>query len=168
MNRKIAASIAGLAVVAAIGIITVSTSHSQKVPQVTYTSIKGEQRSTDSFKGKVVLINFWATSCTGCVKEMPKLVDTYNKFQARGYETVAVAMSYDSPNYVANFTEQRKLPFFVALDTTGEIAQKFGGIQLTPTSILVDKNGQIIQRFIGEPDFAQLEALIERKLKETA
>jgi peroxiredoxin len=69
--------------------------------------------------GKVMLVNFWATSCATCVKEMPQIVATHDKFKARGLDTLAVAMSYDPPAFVAKFAETRKLPFGVAIDNTG-------------------------------------------------
>ncbi|MBV1775684.1 TlpA family protein disulfide reductase [Burkholderiaceae bacterium DAT-1] len=135
-------------------------------PQVSYTSIQGEQITQASLKGKVVLVNFWATTCTGCVAEMPKLMATQNKFAERGLKTVAVAMSYDPPTQVAAFAEARKLPFFVALDGDGKLAKQFGDVNLTPTTFLIDKHGNIVQRYIGEPDFAKLEQLITDKLAE--
>ncbi|MFC3532552.1 TlpA family protein disulfide reductase [Vogesella facilis] len=134
-------------------------------PAVQYTSLSGQQASTDSLKGKVVLVNFWATSCSGCMAEMPKLVATQQKYAPQGFQTVAVAMSYDPPNYVQAYVNDKKLPFFVALDSQGSIAKSFGDIQLTPTSILIDKQGNIIKRFVGEPDFAELHQLIEQNLK---
>ena len=73
-----------------------------------------------------MLVNFWATTCVSCVKEMPDLVATYNKYQARGYETVAVAMSYDPPAWVLNFAQSRQLPFKVALDVDGSAAKAYG------------------------------------------
>lgn len=133
-------------------------------PAVQYTSLAGQQASTDSLKGKVVLVNFWATSCSGCMAEMPKLRATHEKYREQGYETVAVAMSYDPPNYVNTYVNDTKLPFFVTLDSDGSIAKAFGEIQLTPTSILIDKNGKIIKRFVGEPDFNELHQLIEKGL----
>ncbi|MFC3626499.1 TlpA family protein disulfide reductase [Vogesella amnigena] len=134
-------------------------------PAVQYTSLSGQQASTDSLKGKVVLVNFWATSCSGCMAEMPKLVATQQKYGAQGYQTVAVAMSYDPPNYVQSYVSDKKLPFFVTLDSQGSIAKAFGDIQLTPTSILIDKQGNIIKRFVGEPNFDELHQLIEQNLK---
>ncbi len=133
-------------------------------PPVTLTLLDGKQRELQALRGKVVLVNFWATSCTTCVKEMPSIVATHEKFKARGFETLAVAMSYDPPAYVANFAESRKLPFLVAIDTTGGVAKAFGDVRLTPTTILIDRRGEIVKRYVGEPDFAALHALVERLL----
>jgi peroxiredoxin len=137
-------------------------------PKSTFVLLDGTQTTTTELKGKVTLVNFWATSCVSCVKEMPALVDTYNKFKDRGYETVAVAMSYDEPRFVLNFAQTRQLPFKVAIDNTGEIAQSWGDVKLTPTTYLVDKQGQIVKRFVGEPDMTALHQLIEELLGRAA
>ncbi len=133
-------------------------------PASTFVLLDGSKLTTADLKGKVTLVNFWATTCVSCVKEMPMLVDTHNKFKDRGYETVAVAMSYDPPAWVLNFTQSRQLPFKVALDNTGELAKNWGDVKLTPTTYLVDKQGNIIKRFVGEPDTAALHTLIEELL----
>ena len=114
----------------------------------------------------MVLVNFWATSCSTCVAEMPQFVSAFEKFKTRGYQTMAVAMSYDPPAYVANFAETRKLPFGVAIDNTGEIANKFGEVRLTPTSFLINKRGEIVKRYVGAPDFAEFHALVDKLLAE--
>ena len=136
-------------------------------PNVGYTLLDGSKTSTEQLRGKVVLVNFWATDCTTCVKEMPDIVATHQKYKAQGYETVAVAMSYDPPAYVINFAESRKLPFGVAIDNTGAIARSFGQVQLTPTSVLINKRGEIVKRYVGEPDFVALHQLVEKLLAET-
>jgi len=136
-------------------------------PSVGYTLLDGTKVNTEQLRGKVVLVNFWATSCTTCVHEMPQIVATHEKYKARGYDTLAVAMSYDPPAYVINFAETRKLPFGVAIDNTGQIAQSFGDVQLTPTSVLINKRGEIVKRYVGEPDFAALHSLVEKLLAET-
>lgn len=135
-------------------------------PNVQFATLNGEKLSTVDLRGKVVLVNFWATTCVTCVKEMPALIDTYNKFRDKGFDTVAVAMSYDPPNYVLNFAQSRALPFKVALDLQGEVARGFGDVKLTPTTFILDKRGQIVKRYLGEPNFAELHALLERKLAE--
>lgn len=136
-------------------------------PSVGYTLLDGKQSTTDQQRGKVLLVNFWATSCTTCVHEMPQIVATHEKFKARGFDTLAVAMSYDPPAYVINFAETRKLPFGVAIDNTGAIAKSFGQVQLTPTSVLINKRGEIVKRYVGEPDFVALHQLVEKLLAES-
>lgn len=133
-------------------------------PEVTYTSLSGEKITSQSLRGKVVMVNFWATSCVTCIKEMPDMVKTYNKFQGKGLELVAVAMSYDPPNYVLNYARTRNLPFKVALDSDGAVAKAFGDIKLTPTTFVIDKQGNILKRYVGEPDFAELHKLLDKAL----
>ena len=135
---------------------------------MSYTLLDGQKLSTDTLKGQVVLVNFWATSCTTCVAEMPEIMATYEKYKARGYQTVAVAMAYDPPAYVANFAQTRKLPFGVAIDNTGAIAKGFGDIKLTPTTFLINKRGEIVKRYVGAPDFEALHTLVEKLLAEKA
>ena len=133
-------------------------------PQVTFIDLSGKKISTESLRGKVVIVNFWATDCKSCVREMPQMVETYNKFKGQGLEFVAVAMKYDPPNYVINFTEANKLPFTVALDSGGDIAKSFNEVQLTPTTFVIDKQGKIIKRYVGEPDFAAFHVILQKAL----
>jgi peroxiredoxin len=150
------------AAIAAAGYFSFSAK--QAAPEVTFTSLTGEKVSMQSLRGKVVMVNFWATSCTTCVKEMPEMVQTYNKYKDKGLDFVAVAMSYDPPNYVLNYAQTRSLPFKVALDTQGELAKSFGDVKLTPSTFVIDKNGKVIKRYVGEPDFVALHQLLEKAL----
>jgi peroxiredoxin len=70
----------------------------------------------------------------------------------------------DHPNQVAEFTKRRALPFPVALDTTGAVAKSFGNVRITPTSYLLGKDGRVIKKFVGEPDWAEFHALVEKAL----
>jgi peroxiredoxin len=135
-------------------------------PPSTFVLLDGSRQTTADMKGKVTLVNFWATSCVTCVAEMPRLVATHDKYKDRGYDTLAVAMSYDPPSYVVNYAQTRKLPFKVAIDNTGAVAKAWGEVQLTPTTYLVNKRGEIVKRYVGEPDFAELHKLIEKLLAE--
>lgn len=156
-----------LAVVVALalaGALVMLLSQKPAASSVTFTALNGEKIALDSLRGKVVLVNFWATSCPGCIKEMPDLVKTWQKYHSRGLETIAVAMSYDPPEYVRQFAEKNALPFTVSLDADGTVAQAFGNVRVTPTTLVIDKQGQIIQQYVGEPDFAKLHALIESAL----
>ncbi|AHV91434.1 TlpA disulfide reductase family protein [Bordetella holmesii] len=133
-------------------------------PQVVFTTLQGKKVAMQDLKGKVVLVKFWATSCVTCVKQMPDTIEAYNTYAPKGYEAIGVAMQYDPPNYVLNFVQSRKLPFPVALDTKGEIAQAFGNVRLTPTAFLIDKQGRIIKRYLGEYDVAEFHATVEKAL----
>jgi peroxiredoxin len=135
----------------------------QRVPDATFTLLSGQKISTADLKGKVYLVNFWATSCTTCMHEMPQMIQTYNRFKGEGLEFVAVAMNYDAPMYVMNYAQTRQLPFKVAMDD-GSAAQKFGNVQLTPTTFVVDRNGHILKRYVGEPQFAELDKLLQKAL----
>jgi peroxiredoxin len=115
-----------------------------RAPESTFVLLNGSKVTSKQLQGKVALVNFWATSCTTCVAEMPELVATYNKFKDRGYVTLGVA-----------------------IDNTGTVAREWGDIQLTPTTFLVNKQGEIVKRFVGTPDFAELHKLIEKLLAET-
>lgn len=141
--------------------------NSSGVPQSSFTLLDGSSRTTADLKGKVALINFWATSCTTCVAEMPMMVSTYEKFRSRGFETIAVAMSYDPPAYVVNFAQTRKLPFPVAIDNTGAVAKVWGDVKVTPTTFVVNRRGEIVKRIVGKPDFVELHQLIDRLLSES-
>jgi peroxiredoxin len=125
---------------------------SSAAPNVSFTTLKGETFRTPDLHGKVVLVKFWATSCVTCIAQMPDTIANYNDLSPKGFDTVAVAMNYDPPNYVKNYTETRKLPFKVVIDSTGEIAKAFGDVKLTPTAFLIDKNGNIIKRYLGNYD----------------
>ena len=162
-RRLIVAVIAAVAL-AGSALVWRELAHSEPAPAVSYTLLDGRKGSTASLRDKVLLVNFWATSCTSCVAEMPHIVTTHNKFKNRGYDTLAVAMSYDPPALVARFAESRQLPFGVAIDNTGEIAKRFGDVQLTPTTFLIDKRGNIVKRYVGAPDFAALQQLIDKLL----
>ncbi len=154
-------------VVSMSAIVLAGCSAREAAPQSQFVLLDGSKASTADFKGKVVLVNFWATTCVSCVKEMPELVRTFEKYKAQGFDTVAVAMSYDPPDWVVNFARSRQLPFKVALDNTGEIATAWGDVQLTPTTYLVDRNGQVVKRYVGAPDFNALHQLIESLLAES-
>ncbi len=155
------------AMVLAAAVSLPGCSGAEAAPSSTFVLLDGSRQTTADLKGKVTLVNFWATSCVTCVAEMPKVISTYNKYQSQGYDTLAVAMSYDPPSYVVNYTETRKLPFKVAIDNTGAVAKAWGDVQLTPTTYLVNKRGEIVKKYVGEPDFAALHQLIEKLLAET-
>ncbi len=158
------AFIAGSMLIALSVLFYLSLSNRQTAPDVTYMNLKGEKISTQSLRGKVLMVNFWATTCSTCVAEMPQMVATYNQYHSQGLEFVAVAMRDDPPNLVLNYAETRQLPFHVVLDLQGKLAQSFGDVKATPTTFVIDKQGRIIKRYVGKPSFEELHKLLQQEL----
>ncbi|MDR2014296.1 MAG: TlpA family protein disulfide reductase [Azoarcus sp.] len=137
-------------------------------PEVSFTTLQGERLDTAALRGKVVLVNFWATTCSTCVAEMPDLAKTYEKFATHGLEIIAVAMDYDPETQVRAYADKAALPFKVALDPNGKVALGFEGVRMTPTTFLIDRQGRIVHKYLGAPDFAALHALLETLLAKPA
>jgi peroxiredoxin len=133
----------------------------EQAPAVSYTLLDGRRSELAALRGHVVLVNFWSTDCAPCVEEMPAMVANWRRFSPQGFETLAVAMSYDPPALVSNFAKARALPFGVVIDNTGDIARRLGNVQFTPTSLLINKRGEIVRRWVGKTDFAAIAPLIE-------
>ena len=166
--RSFVAGVVALVVALAVALAVVfawqGTAKRNPAPDVAYTLLDGRQGTLRALRGKVVLVSFWSMNCDTCVNEMPSIVATDGMFRARGYETLAIAMSYDPPNYVVSFVQTRQLPFPVALDVDGAHARAFGNVQLTPTSFIIGKDGRILEQKLGELDFVKLRALLDREL----
>ncbi|BCQ51871.1 TlpA family protein disulfide reductase [Burkholderia gladioli] len=165
-NRwRLPAALIGVALAVFAGQRVLARPH---VPDTTFTLISGKQISTVSdLKGHVFLVNFWDTNCSSCIGEMPDLDKTYQRFHGAGLEFVSVAMSYTPRDYAVNYARTRRLPFMLALDD-GRLAHAFGDVQLTPTTLVVDRSGTILKRYVGPPDFAELDGIIGRALNGAA
>ena len=133
-------------------------------PEATFVTLTGKSINMADLKGKVVLVNFWATTCSTCVKEMPGLVDTYNSYKDKNFEMIAVAMDYDPPAQVLNFATHKKLPFPVMHDGFGNVASAFRHKGITPTTIIYDKSGFRIMYKVGELNFNDLNKLLDKAL----
>ena len=159
--------IAALAVVAIGAFAAFLFTPQRSAPEARFTSLSGETFLTSELRGKVTVVNFWASWCPECVSEMPRMVEAHHKYSARGYETVAVAVR-DNPGNVAAFAQKRALPFKVALDASGEISKQFGNIRITPTTFIIDKKGRMLRRFVGEPEWREFDRIVEKALADPA
>ncbi|MDA0872677.1 MAG: TlpA disulfide reductase family protein [Proteobacteria bacterium] len=137
----------------------------EKVAEIQMTTIEGNNISTNNLLGKVYLINFWATDCPGCIKEMPHLIKTYNKYKDNNFEILAISMHYDPPSRVMSYAQKNSLPFPVIMDIKKDIIKHFKKVKLTPTSILVNHEGKIVNTIIGEIEFKEFNQTVEALLK---
>jgi len=133
-------------------------------PDVNYTLLDGTPGSTSALRGQVWLVNFWATSCGPCIRDMPALSALHRQFSPRGLQTLAVAMQYDPPAAVSHFAQSRQLPFGVVIDNTGAVARALGDVRVTPTTIVVDRQGRVALRSVGAGHGPRLQALLSRLL----
>ena len=155
--------IAGFALVAILTFGAFLATPQRAAPEARFVTLAGESFTTSQLRGKVTVVNFWATWCPDCMHEMPRMIDAHRRFAPRGYETIAVAVR-DHPNRVADYAQKQHLPFKVALDLTDEVSRRFGDVQLTPTTFVIDRRGRIVRRFVGEPNWQEFDRVVEKAL----
>jgi cytochrome c biogenesis protein CcmG/thiol:disulfide interchange protein DsbE len=131
-------------------------------PDFTRTDLKGKSLSLRSYRGKLVLLNFWATWCGPCLTEIPIFEAWQNTYGAAGLQIVGVSMDDDSAP-VKRAYEKYHLNYPVAMGDA-QLGESFGGVLGLPLSFLIDPDGRVIGRYQGEPDLTQLESKIKSLL----
>ncbi|HET7776686.1 MAG TPA: TlpA disulfide reductase family protein [Azospira sp.] len=139
----------------------------QAGPAVELKLLGGPGLTLESLKGRVVVVHFWATTCGDCDATLAELAQQHRRYQARGLETLAVAMAYDQPRQVASYAYANNLPFKVVQDD-GTVARGFGLAGANPPlTFLLDRQGRVAQRLPGKPDPGRLRAVVEKLLAES-
>ncbi len=128
------------------------------------TEIDGKPVNLASYKGKVVLLDFWATWCVPCQSEIPHFVEFQNNYAAQGFQVVGISMD-DGPDPVRTFYRQYKMNYPVAMGST-ELAQSYGGILGLPVTFLIDRNGHVAANYRGQTDTAVIQQRLEALLKQ--
>ncbi len=154
--KDIAITAFAIALVGILAYVWFTPSGLKPAPALNMTTLTGENISLQQLQGRPVLVTFWATSCPGCVKEMPHLVELYKEMGPQGFEIIAIAMAYDPEEQVREMVRLKRLPYKVALDSSGAAAQAFGDVKLTPTTFLINPKGRIVQQTLGEMDMGAL------------
>lgn len=159
--NKLIAPLAGLCFIALLVFVWLSPSALQAAPKFQLTTLDGNAISKADLLGKPAFITFWATSCVGCVAEQPYIKELQNKYATRGLNILAIAMDFDPIEHIYSMRTQRQLNYPIAHDADGVVAKAFGDVRLTPTNILLDKQGRILFKKLGEIDFQLIEQQIE-------
>lgn len=129
-----------------------------KVPDFTLKNLDGEEVKLSDYKGKIVLINFWATWCPPCDREMPHLEKLYNEYKD---ELVILAVDVqESKKTVKKYVEKKGLTFPVLLDTDGRVAREYY-VAAFPTSYFVDADGYFVERVQGGRTYAEFKQIID-------
>lgn len=126
-----------------------------RAPDFTLKDLNGKTVSLSAFKGKVVLLNFWATWCPPCREEMPALNKLYHETKHRGFEIIAVSTD-KSVSDTKGFLQKNKLDFPVLFDEDRSVAKLYRVFSM-PTTFLIDRNGMIVEKFYGEYDWTETE-----------
>jgi len=135
-------------------------SRPRQAPEVTLTTLSGEKITLKQLRGHPVLLNFWASDCPACLKEMPLLARIHHSYTPAGLKIYAVAMPYDPPNRTLGFLKSHPLPYPVVLDPFGRISQPFR-VTAIPTSVVIAPDGTIAWRHTGIPDLQRIQSIIE-------
>jgi thiol-disulfide isomerase/thioredoxin len=141
-------------------------------PDVTLKDLDGRDISLAQYKGKVVLVNFWATWCDPCRFEIPWLIDMQQKYGAKGFTVLGVAMDDEGQKVVAPFVQKERFdvggakspmiyPILIGNDAA---ADKFGGLLGYPTSVLIGRDGKQIKRITGLISYEEISKAIESQL----
>lgn len=133
-------------------------------PNFSLKDLKGKTVSFSGFKGKVVILNFWASWCPPCVAEMPSFKKIYSEMKSRGLEVIAVS-SDRSARDTRDFVENKGLDFTVLMDEDRNVSREYKVFSL-PTTFLINRNGIIVEKFFGEYDWTdrEMKKKIERLL----
>ncbi|MFH1675128.1 MAG: TlpA disulfide reductase family protein [Pseudomonadota bacterium] len=142
-----------------------STKTVKKVaPLFSVRDISGNTISLDGLRGKVVLINFFATWCGPCRAEIPDFVRLYKKYNPQGLEIIGLSLDQGNPGILNKFLEKYHVQYPIAL-ATKDIIYKYGGISAIPTTVVIDQNGMIDQTIVGLRSGKMFETMVVRLLK---
>ncbi|MGH9529530.1 MAG: TlpA disulfide reductase family protein [Terriglobales bacterium] len=132
-------------------------------PDFSLQSLDGKTVHLSDFRGKAILLNFWATWCEPCKVEMPWIVDLQKKYASQGLQVVGVAMDDAGPDEIAKFTRQMGVnyPVLVGKD---EVADSYGGLPFLPTSFYIGRDGKIVDKVLGIKGRGEIEDDIKKAL----
>lgn len=149
-------------VAAAFGVASMNVAS----PEFHLTTLGGQPLSSEQLRGKVVLVNFWATWCPPCRIEMPGFQAVYDRKKDHGFVVLGISTDTGGPKAVARFVAERNITYPVAM-ATGSVVQDFGGANVLPTSFLIDREGRIRHEVRGILSGVALEQAVNRLLAES-
>jgi peroxiredoxin len=158
--KHILLSILALALVGGLGSLWLAPAGITQAPDLTVTTLQGDRLNLTDLRGQPVLITFWASTCSGCIKEMPHLIELYNELAPGGLEVIGIAMAYDPPNRVIELSRVRQIPYPLALDLDSTAARAFGDVSITPNTFLIAPDGQVVLQNTGALDTQKIRGLV--------
>ena len=117
-------------------------------PTFSLADLDGRQVSSTSFRGKVVILDFWATWCPPCKAEIPHLVSLQSKYRDRGLAIVGLSLDAGGAGDVKPFADEHDVNYTMLI-ANDDVSRAFGGVTMIPTTFVLDRNGVVVKRFIG-------------------
>ena len=148
------------------GIYTHSLLKLTPAPDVSFKTITNKTIRLKDLQTKVVLITFWASNCASCIKEIAYFKSLYQDYHQQGLEIIAIAMYYDRPNYVVDTSKAYNIPYDIVLDLDMSLTKAFGDISLTPTTLLLNPQGEIFYQATGLFDLTAMQKRIAEQLQQ--
>lgn len=133
----------------------------KKAPDFTLLDINGNERRLSDYKGKVIILDFWATWCPPCKAEVPHFIELHNAYKDRGLEIIGVTLDHNAEKVAQSFAEENGINYVVLLGNRS-VTDLYGGIMSIPTTFVIDRDGLIKKRYLGYQD----KEVFERDIKE--
>ncbi len=150
-------AVATLVLVAGVWLMSAG---SRPMPEVTFNLVDGRSLNSTELQGRSLLINFWSVTCETCLRDIPVLNRLHETLKDQGFLVIGVAAAYDEPPAVMRLVKDLKPVYPIALDVHGEVSKAFGDIRVTPTNVLIDRQGNIRSSHRGPVDEPRIRATL--------
>lgn len=145
---------------ALIGVRTAFAQTKEQAKDFSLPMADGNIIKLSKLKGKVVIVNFWATWCGPCVREIPDFVELYKQYKDKGLEIVGISIDQKGWAVIQPFVKKHGIEYPIVL-ATPQFAGEYGNIQAIPTTYIVDKNGYVVEQLLGSRSKSMLEAKLK-------
>ena len=140
------------------------SAENKKAADFALTNLNGKVVKLSDFKGKVVILDFWATHCPPCIQEIPDFIKLYNKYKDKGLVVIGISLDRGGVEGVKRFCQSKGVNYPIVM-ANYEVTKNYGGIRFIPTTFVIDENGNIVKKFVGSTSMNTFENEIKKLLK---